>query len=165
MNNKKAIIIMVISTIVLLFGGVFFLTKTTSTPQISASQNAKAYVADPTSFDWGNIPMDKGNKVKTFTIKNAGTEMLKLYNVKTSCHCTKAYVSINGVDSPSFGMDSLSSWTGEVPAGKEAKLTVVFDPAYHGPSGMGAVNRFVSVETNDAANSKLTFTLTGAVVK
>jgi len=165
MNDKKLIIILIISTLALLFGGIFFLTKTTNTPQITTSQNAKAYVADPTSFDWGPIPMNKGNVTKVFTIKNTGTDTLKLFNIKTSCHCTKAYATINGSDSQSFGMDSLSSWVGEVSAGKDAKLTVVFDPAYHGPSGMGAVNRFVSVETNDKANAKLTFTLTGAVVK
>ncbi|KKQ29859.1 MAG: hypothetical protein A3H17_01680 [Candidatus Levybacteria bacterium RIFCSPLOWO2_12_FULL_37_14] len=165
MNDRKFIIITVVLTVALLFGGIFFLTKTTNAPQITASQNAKAYVVDPTSFDWGDIPMYKGNKTKVFAIKNTGTDTLKLFNVRTSCHCTKAYVTIDGNDSPSFGMDNLSAWTGEVLAGKEAKLTVVFDPAFHGPQGMGAVNRFVSVETNDQANSKLTFTLTGAVVK
>lgn len=165
MSEKKVIIIMVISTVILLFGGIFFLTKTTSTSQITASQNARAYTVDPTSFDWGTIPMNKGNITKTFIIKNTGTDTLKLFNVKTSCHCTKAYVTIKGTDSPSFGMDSLSSWTGEVPAGKESKLTVVFDPAFHGPQGIGPINRFVSVETNDKANTKLTFTLTGTVVK
>lgn len=165
MNDRKFIILMLVSTMILLFAGIFFLTKTTSTPQIIASQNAKAYVADPTSFDWGPVTMSKGNVTKVFTIKNTGTDTLKLYNVKTSCHCTKAYVSISGTDSPSFGMDSLSSWIGEVPKGAEAKLTVIFDPAYHGPQGIGPINRFVSVETNDRANSKLTFTLTGIVVK
>lgn len=165
MNDKKVIIIMVISTIALLFGGIFFLTKTANTPQITASTKAKAYVSDPTSFDWGTVPMSKGNVTKAFAIKNTGTDTLKLFNVKTSCHCTKAYVTVNGTDSPSFGMSDLSSWVGEVPAGKEAKLTAVFDPAYHGPQGVGPINRFVSVETNDKANSKLTFTLTGTVVK
>lgn len=164
MNDKKVIIAMIISTIVVLFGGIFFLTKT-STPKISASQNAKAYVADAASFDWGNIPMNKGDVTKTFTIKNTGADTLKLYNIKTSCHCTKAYITIEGVDSPRFGMEGLSSWVGKVLAGKEAKLTVVFDPAFHGPQGTGPINRFVSVETNDSANSKLTFTLTGTVVK
>ncbi|MBI4096492.1 MAG: DUF1573 domain-containing protein [Candidatus Levybacteria bacterium] len=165
MSEKKIIILMVISTIVLFFGGVFFLTKTTNTPQITASQNAKAYVSDSTSFDWGNIPMYKGNVTKAFAIKNTGTDILKLFNIKTSCHCTKAYVTINGVDGPRFGMDGLSAWVGEIPKGAEAKLTAVFDPAYHGPQGVGPINRFVSVETNDKANSKLTFTLTGTVVK
>lgn len=164
MNEKKVIIVMIASTIILLFGGIFFLTKT-STPQITASQNAKAYVLDSTSFDWGNIPMYKGNAIKVFTIKNTGTDTLKLYNIKTSCHCTKAYATIEGVDSPRFSMEGLSSWAGEVLAGKEAKLTVIFDPAFHGPAGVGPINRFVSVETNDSSNSKLTFTLTGTVIK
>lgn len=165
MNDKKFIIVTIILTVVLLFGGVFFLSKTTVTPQIAVSANAKAFVAEATSFDWGNIPMYKGNTLKTFTIKNTGTDTLKLFNIKTSCHCTKAYATINGIDSPRFGMSDLSAWVGEVPAGKEAKLTVAFDPAYHGPQGTGPINRFVSVETNDKANAKLTFTLTGNVVK
>lgn len=156
---------MIISTIALLFGGIFFVTKMTSTPQITASQNAKAYVVDTTSSDFGTVPMSKGNITKAFSIKNTGTDTLKLFNVKTSCHCTKAFITVDGADSPSFGMDSLSAWTGEVLAGKEAKLTVVFDPAFHGPQGVGPINRFVSVETNDKSNAKLTFTLTGNVVK
>src|SRR3989344_4428150 len=139
MNDKKFIILAVAATIILLAGGIFFLSKTTNTPQIAASQNAKAFVADPTSFDLGQVSMDKGKVTKVFTIKNTGTDTLKLYNVRTSCHCTTAFVTIDGNDSPSFGMDNLSAWTGEVLAGKEAKLTAVFDPAYHGPQGMGAV--------------------------
>jgi|SRR3989344_5018681 len=165
MNDKKFIILAVAATIILLAGGIFFLSKTTNTPQIAASQNAKAFVADPTSFDLGQVSMDKGKVTKVFTIKNTGTDTLKLYNVRTSCHCTTAFVTINENNSPSFGMDSLSAWVGEVQKGREAKINVVFDPAYHGPSGMGAVSRFVSVETNDPAHSKLTFTLTGAVIK
>lgn len=165
MNDKKVIIAIVLLTIVILFGGVYFLGATTNTAQVTASENAKAYVSDPTSFDWGTIPMNKGNVEKTFTIKNTGTDTLKLYNIKTSCHCTKAYVTINGVEGPRFGMEDLSSWVGEVQKGKEAKLTVIFDPAFHGPAGVGPINRFVSVETNDQANSKLTFTVTGTVFK
>lgn len=165
MNEKKIILGTVILTIIILVGGIFLVSKSTSTPQISATVNAKAFVPDPTSFDWGTIPMNKGNAVKTFTIKNTGSDALKLFNVKTSCHCTKAFVTVGKDESPKFGMDTLSSWVGVVASGNEAKLTVVFDPAYHGPQGVGPINRFVSVETNDRANQKITFTLTGTVVK
>ncbi|MDP2638474.1 MAG: DUF1573 domain-containing protein [Candidatus Levybacteria bacterium] len=164
MSEKRIIIFTIILTIGILFGGVYVLGATNS-PQVAVSQNAKANVADSKNFDWGTIPMDKGNVEKTFTIKNTGTDTLKLYNIRTSCHCTKAYATIEGTNSPSFGMDNVSSWLGELGAGKEAKLTVVFDPAFHGPQGTGPINRFVSVETNDKTNSKLTFTLTGTVVK
>ena len=165
MNERKFIIIIFVLTAIILFGGIYVLTITSNTPQISTSANAKAYVSDSTSFDWGIIPMNKGNVTKTFTIKNNGSDILKLYNVKTSCHCTKAYITINNADSPSFGMDNLSSWTGEVAPNQEASLTAVFDPAFHGPQGVGPINRFVLVETNDKSNQKLTFTLTGTVVK
>lgn len=162
--EKKLIVLTVISTILIMGGGIIFLSSSQA-PQVTASQNAKAYVISPTSADWGQIPMDKGTVSKIFNLKNTGTDTLKLFNVKTSCHCTKAHVTIGGDDSPDFGMDSYSSWTGEVAPGKEAKVTVVFDPAYHGPAGVGPITRFVSVETNDKVNPKLTFTVTGTVFK
>lgn len=164
MNDKKIILAIIILTIAILGGGVYILSAT-NTPKIIALQNAKAYVENSTSLDFGTIPINKGNLTKSFIIKNTGTDTLKLYNIKTSCHCTTAQVSINGSNSPSFGMDSLSSWVGEVRPGKEAKLNIIFDPAFHGDSGLGPINRFVSVETNDKSNAKLTFTITGNVIK
>lgn len=160
----KLVLLTITSTVVIMGGGIMFLNSS-QTPQITSSQNAKAYTISPTSADWGQIPMYKGNVTKEFILKNTGTDTLKLYNIKTSCHCTKARLTIGLSDSPFFGMDSYSSWVGEVAPGKEAKLSVVFDPAYHGPQGVGPINRFVSVETNDKTNPKLTFTVTGTVFK
>lgn len=164
--EKKIIIIGIIVTVLILVVSIVWMSSTNvDAPQISASQNAKAYTVSATSADWGQIPMYKGDVTKVFVIKNAGTDTLKLFNIKTSCHCTKAFITINGTDSPRFGMDGISSWVGEVAPGKEAKLSVDFDPAYHGPTGTGPITRFISVETNDKANSKLTFTVTGNVYK
>lgn len=166
MNEKKLIILMIFATVLIVFGGVFVLSSATNnTPRAGSSKDAKAYTVEPTSFDLGNISINGGNVTKTFTIKNTGSGALKLFNVKTSCHCTKARVTIAQDDSPDFGMDGVSSWVGEVPSGKEGKLTVIFDPAFHGPQGVGPINRFVLVETNDSGNPKLTFTLTGTVIK
>lgn len=165
MKGKNLVFIIAFFTLIILIGGVYLVSKTTQSPQVVLSQNAKAYTQDPTSFDWGNIPINGGVVTKTFTIKNTGTDVLSLTNIKTSCHCTKAHITIEGRQSPDFGMDGISSWVGEVAPAKEAKLTVIFDPAFHGPQGMGPLNRFVSVETNDRGNQKLTFTLTGTVVK
>lgn len=165
MNEKKFIILITLFTLVILFGGITLISNFTSTPQVSASRNAKAQTQDPTSFDWGTIPMNEGKVTKTFTIKNLGTDTLEVFNVKTSCHCTQANVTIDGTTSQNFGMSGISSWIGKVLPGKEARLNVIFDPAFHGPAGVGPINRFVSVETNDKGNSKITFTLTGTVVK
>jgi len=169
MNIKNPILWMIIVTIAIIFGSIFLVSATTQTPpQVKASSFAKAYTVDPTSFDWGNIAYSGPKATKSFTIKNTGTGTLELYNIRTSCHCTKAYLTIDRQDSPEFGMDmggNISSYVGKVKPGDKAKLTVIFDPAFHGPSGIGPINRFVDVDTNDSTTPKLTFTLTGTVVK
>lgn len=165
MNEKKYIFVIVALTLVILIGGVVLVNKNASTPQISAERNAKAETIEPTSFDWGTIGINGGNVTKTFTIKNSGTQRLKLFNVKTSCHCTVANLTIDGATSENFGMSTVSNWTGEVQPGNVATLTVIFNPAFHGPAGTGLVTRFVSVETNALGNEKITYTVTGTVTK
>lgn len=165
-SEKTVAITLILLTIAILLGGVILVSGSSSTTsaQIVASQNAKAQV-DSTTYSWGNIPYSGGNVTKTFSIKNNGTDTLQLTNIRTSCHCTKAHVTINGGDSPDFGMNNVSSWIGNVKPRQEAKLTVTFDPAFHGPQGIGPVVRYVSVETNDSSQSKITFSLSGTVVK
>ena len=164
MNDKKLIIGFIVLTLLILGGGIFVLSSSSVSTKITASQNAKVLV-DAKTFDWGNIPYSGGNAVKTFTIKNTGTDILKLTGVKTSCTCTKAQVVTEGQTSPYFSMHATSSWIGEVQPNKEAKLTVIFDPAFHGPTGVGPVERFVSMQTNDIQNPNIEFSLKGVVVK
>lgn len=164
MNNSKFIIIIIIFTLIIIIGGIILVSNSTAPNQITYSKNTKAFTLDPTSFDWGNIPYKGGDVVKTFRIQNKGTDILKIYNVKTSCHCTVANVTIDGKASQNFGMSGISSWVGEISTGKEALLTVIFDPAYHGLQGLGPITRFVSIETNEQGNNKITFTLTGKVI-
>ncbi len=164
MNDKKIIIGLVVLTLLILGGGIYVLSIASAPTQITSSQNAKVEVGEKT-FDWGNIPINGGNATKTFTIKNAGTGILKLTGVKTSCTCTKAQILIDGKTSPYFSMHTTSSWVGEVPSGKEARLTVIFDPAFHGPTGVGPMERLISLQTNDAQNPNLEFLLKGVVVK
>ena len=166
--EKKFIIFIIIVTILILGGGIFFVSGSASAPQITASSNAKVSVEQAMNFDWGNISYSGAKATKTFTIKNTGKDTLKLFNIKTSCHCTKAYLTINGQESEKFGMamgDTASAYVGQVEPGKEATLTVLFDQSFHGPSGMGPVTRYISVDTNDSQHPTLTFTLTGVVVQ
>lgn len=165
MNDKKIVIGLIVLTFLILGGGIYVLASTSSAPpKVIASQNAKASVNQKT-FDWGNIPYSGGNAVKDFVIKNTGSDVLKLSGVKTSCTCTKAQVSIDGKLSPYFSMHATSSWVGEISPGKEAKLTVIFDPTFHGPTGVGPMERLISVQTNDIQNPNLEFSLKGVVVK
>ena len=49
----------------------------------------------------------------------------------------------------------------ELPAGQEAQIEVVFDPAAHGPAGVGPISRNVFVETTDG--KKLVFEIKAQV--
>lgn len=165
MTEKKILLLVILSSLVILGGGVLLFNKNQpSSSTITASSQAKMET-DSKSFDWGEIKLNSGDAKKTFVLKNVGSEVLKLTNVKTSCTCTTAQVEIEGNKSPLFGMHDLSSWVGEVPVGKSATLEVVFDPAFHGPNGTGPVTRYISVDTNDLQNKTLEFILTGTVVR
>lgn len=164
-GEKNLFIGIMILTLLILTGATFFLSQgSSSAAKIEVSQNVKIEVPER-KFNWGEIKMSKGNAIKTFALKNSGTDVLKLTNIKTSCHCTKAQVGIDGAGSPLFGMNDVSSWVGEVLPGKEAQLKVIFDPNFHGPTGVGPIERLVSVETNDAGKPVIEFGLTGTVIK
>ena len=162
-HTKNKVVLLVLVTGAVLFGSIIFFNTVTASPQAGTSD--ADVVIDSNWYDWGDIPINGGKVTKDFIIKNSGLETLQLRNVKTSCHCTTASVIIEGSESAAFGMGRTSTWVGEVKPGQEAILHVVFDPAFHGPQGTGPINRYISVEINDPSNGKLTFTLTGVVVK
>lgn len=163
MKQKSVLIILGLITFAVLGLGVWLLSRPVGI-EVPKSDQAKAEVAEA-NHDWGEIKINGGKVEKIFMIKNSGSSALKLSEVSTSCMCTTAQVIIGGKGSPLFGMHQKSSWVGEIPAGEEAELKIVFDPAFHGPSGIGAMTRQITVATNDKANPKLEFLLKGIVVK
>lgn len=164
MGEKKLLIAFIIGTLLLLLGGVIVLNNTATSSKFIATKDAQVEIEE-LKFDWGQIDYNGPKAKKTFKIKNSGTEILRVTNIKTSCTCTSAQIVINESKSPLFSMHNTSSWVGEVQPGKEAELLVIFDQRFHGPQGVGPIERIISVETNDANNPKIEFKLTGNVVK
>lgn len=162
MSDIKLIVWVIVFSVIIMVGGVFINAKVSTPRNVSFNNNAKLQV-DKTSYDWGNISMQKGKVEATFSIENTGVGDLKLYNVSTSCHCTTAQLFLNGVGSPLFGMNTKSAYVMVVPKGAKAELKVVFDPAFHGPNGVGAISRRILVSTNDSSNAQLEFSLTALV--
>jgi len=163
----KKIIIGLIGTflaVIILAVVAFSLPEQGSETNLEASADAKA-VTDEVRHDWGEIGINDGNVEKVFDIKNEGTEPLMLYGVFTSCMCTTAQLSLDEKSSPIFGMHDNSNYVLEVPPGKTVKLKVVFDPMYHGPSGVGPITRQIMVKTNDKNNPEMDFMLTANVVR
>lgn len=171
-NNKhikgggpdKFIIGIVVATVLILGIAIFFGTRMGKTPQVATDSQVSASV-DANKFDWGLIDYDKGIVSKNFEIKNTSNTLLKLYNVKTSCMCTTAQIKTSDITSKKFQMHESSSDIIEVKPGDTAKLIVEFDPAFHGPSGVGPITRTITMSTNDIKYPTVTFNLTGNVVK
>ena len=149
---------------VLLFGTIYLGIKNNTSANVQIDSQVSLAVNE-TTYDWGTIEIKGGMAIKSFDIKNTSNSALKLYNVKTSCTCTTAQLRSVSLTSPKFSMHDQSSYVMEVNPGETAQLIVEFDPAFHGPSGTGPINRTVTLATNDPKNPTLSYSLIGNVIK
>lgn len=118
---------------------------------------------EPQPSDWGDLKINGGLVEKQFKIKNEG-EAVKTTRVETSCMCTEA--SLNG--SQFFGMPGHAGNPGfvmDLGKGEETTLIVRFDPAAHGPEGLGKVDRVVRIWFNQPENSYQDIAFSANVVK
>lgn len=109
----------------------------------------------PLTVDLGAVSMADGNIHTEYEVKNIGKENLKIDSIWTSCMCTTATLNIGNETSPVFGMHNNSSfWSQEIKPGQKAVLEVIFDPAFHGPQGVGQLTRAIYLSTSDPLNKK-----------
>jgi len=160
----KMIIGFILAIVILIGGSYALLSISNTTSTIEASSKVQATITSEPSHDWETIGINDGKVSATYTIKNEGTEPLKLFNISTSCMCTTAQVKVGNETSPTFGMHTDSQYVSSVPAGETAEVIATFDPAFHGPSGIGSIVRQIMVETNDKSNPQLVFTAEANVV-
>jgi hypothetical protein len=100
-------------------------------------------------YDFEQISMKAGNVKTTYALINDTERPLTLNKIYTSCMCTEATLKINGAQEGPFGMPGhgrLPTFNQILEPGQEAQLEVEFDPASHGPAGLGVVQRFVIIE-------------------
>lgn len=121
-----------------------------------------------TDFNFNNIKYSGGNVSHTYEIKNIGDKDLQIANLATSCMCTTAYLKVGDNQGPSFGMKGMtapSNWIGVIKPGQTGEIVAVFDPSYHGPSGIGPIQRTISFETNDPNKPYVEVNFEGTVVQ
>lgn len=124
------------------------------------SGGASPLAATEHSFDFGSISMAAGKVTHRYRIANAGAEPVVIRKLYTSCMCTTATL-VQGVRRfGPFGMPG----HGIIPAidqalapGERAYIEVVFDPAAHGPAGIGLVERVVTIENGAQQPVQLAF--------
>lgn len=115
---------------------------------------------DPARFDFGAISMRNGPVRQELTLRNTSYSAVNLTRLTTSCMCTKAELTLGGETYGPFGMPGHGvqpSLRQTLAPGASATLAVTFDPAAHGPAGVGRISRTVTLET-DAGSAIASFT-------
>ena len=159
MNNKYIIGILILAG---LLAAALFLAPTPSgddkTPQ--KKEVASVVTATPASYDFGDIDIFGGKVTTSYTLKNTGEEDVTILSGVTSCMCTEGEI-----ENLRFGMHESSGTTIVIPAGGEKTLRATFDPLAHGPEGVGAIKRDVTLKTNSTETPQIKVVFSANVVK
>jgi len=113
---------------------------------------ARLLASDAPIFAFGRISMAAGKVSHRYSIRNTGITPLTINKIYTSCMCTEATLITRSAKRGPFGMAGhgiLPSVSERLAPGEAAQVDVVFDPAAHGPAGVGPTDRVVTI-ANDA---------------
>jgi len=130
-----------------------------ATPRAETQSQSELIAPEP-SFDFGTVSMAAGNVTHRFAIRNANAEAVLIRKISTSCMCTTAQLVKGGRKLAIYGMPGhgyVPNLNETIAPNAQAVVEVVFDPAAHGPAGIGRVERFVTVYTGAAQPLELSF--------
>lgn len=157
--SSNAIIIGTIVTFALLFGGLFLLSR--PGPKVTVNPQATGQLSVSESFyDFGSVSMAKGLVTRKFSLTNSGSVPATITKMFTSCMCTKAKLTVAGQTWGPIGMPghtAIPNLAVQIDPGQEAVVETIFDPAAHGPAGVGVIERQVTIEQNGQSPLKLSF--------
>jgi hypothetical protein len=127
----------------------------------SQAPNPGSLTAEETSFDFGTISMANGKVSHIFNLENIGIEPVTIKKMYTSCMCTTASLNLRNESFGPYGMAGhgfIPPINKSISPGEEGRVEVVFDPAAHGPAGIGKIQRVVTIENNSGSPLELNFT-------
>lgn len=104
-----------------------------------------------TAYNFGSISMARGKVSHRYLIRNTGGGSILIRKIYTSCMCTTAALVKGAKRTDPFGMPGhgvIPTINEPMKPGEDALIEVVFDPAAHGPAGIGPVNRVVTIENS-----------------
>lgn len=126
----------------------------------TAAFNAGPLRARDPVFDFGEISMAAGNVSHRYWFRNESQAPVTIQRIHTSCMCTTATLVKGMRIVGSYGM------AGHGPArevneslapNEAAYVDVIFDPAAHGPAGLGRTERVVTIEPRSGAPLQVGF--------
>lgn len=159
MNRKKLINFISVAAVVLGALAVIVITKPSPAPA-AATGNAGALVAKSASYSFGSVPLTGGLVRTVYMVRNASEEPVTIKGVYTSCMCTTAVLRTAGRNEGPFGMPGHGprrSIDLMLAGGESAEVEAVFDPAAHGPAGVGPVSRAIIIESTAGDPLELSF--------
>lgn len=137
----------------LVVGGFLLLANGRAGKSVNGGELSTKLTASETSFDFGRISMAAGKVQHSFIVKNNSDTAIKVRQITTSCMCTIAMWRQGDKTLGPFGMSGHGGPTGMMEdvltPGAEAEVVVEFDPAAHGPAGVGVIERQVSITADD----------------
>ena len=123
----------------------------TKTPTAAINEKFSGVLAlKESQYDFGAVSMAKGKVSKEFALENKSQGDVKIGEVFTSCMCTEAELKVGDRTAGPFGMQghTASSVYLVMKSGETLTVKVIFDPAAHGPSGVGPIERQVAIYTS-----------------
>lgn len=157
-NDIKMMIGGLVFTFALIVGGAALLGGETEEVEGIPVSQVEGVGATPEVYELGDVPINGGIVTREYEVKNTTEKTLKLKKIATSCMCTQASVRIGDDQSRFFAMEHVMDKNPpvnmELPAGEKALVTVNFDPAAHGPQGVGPFERIVWLTFSDPAGVK-----------
>ncbi len=154
MHKKLIIIILVITFAVIGFVAWSYSNSDNGPAPVEAGKSSSLATSEM-FYDFGTISMAKGKVSHVFRITNPTDKDITIGNLSTSCMCTTAYIIKGDSKLGPFGMAGMGFMpkANELVSAQGMKdIEVVFDPAAHGPSGVGDIDRLINVtETNGAS--------------
>lgn len=127
----------------------------------TASSGVSVLAAEPATADLGTVSMAKGVVTRTFAVANPSAAPVTVTKLFTSCMCTKATLIAGENRKGPFGMPGHGSFIPSIKEtiapGASATVEVAFDPAAHGPAGVGRIQRTVTLETAEGSPLEIDF--------
>lgn len=154
--------------LLLVVAGLAFIAKDDTPTASVATNGASVLAATEDFFDFGTINMRDGKVSRVFIVQNDGAGTMVIQSAYTSCMCTEAYITdAAGKQHGPFGMPGHTSPRTNitVAAGESVSVEAVFDPAAHGPSGVGLAERSIYLETNSAEKPRVELKFRAVVVR
>ena len=157
--NKNIIVGLAIGMII--FASIVWVARPGANDNGSAAvqpSSAGVLIVEEQSFDFGSISMAAGKVTHRFAVKNTGADPVNISKMYTSCMCTVAVLQKGDKKFGPYGMPGhgfIPKMNAMVDSGEEVFVDVTFDPAAHGPAGVGAIQRAVVLENNAGNNVEL----------